>query len=359
MNPAERSTALEGLRGYAAFLVFLVHAFGLLATRVYGIDPERHAVLGDPQPMRAAVVFLFHSHYGVDLFFVLSGLLMGDLALRRWRGSRSFLWRRWLRIYPTYAVSTIALGLLAYAWLGRSPSLADALANAFLLQGFFILGFPPINPTSWSLSYEVAFYGLVPLLAALVTARPPTVRGAAPLLVLAFVLLVAVPALVPAENAIYFAYFALFVPGVALGLLDDAQRARVAARVPTLAAIVAWIAFTLAVKLSILANIPALYFLGSGIAGGLVVLKACDAKGGIARLLSSPAPRWLGRHSYSFFLVHYGVVHLWGAATARLIDPRNALPHSVVFLAGALALSLLAARLLFLATERFYFTASR
>ena len=122
MNPAERSTALEGLRGYAAFLVFLVHAFGLLASRLYAMDIEHHPILGDSDPARAALVFFFRSHYGVDLFFVLSGLLMGDLALRRWRGAGPFLWRRFLRIYPTYGMSTLIVVLVVAAWQGDRKS---------------------------------------------------------------------------------------------------------------------------------------------------------------------------------------------------------------------------------------------
>ena len=58
MNPGERLAALEGLRGYAAFLVFLVHAFGLLVARVYGLDADRATVLGDTDFVRAAAVFL-------------------------------------------------------------------------------------------------------------------------------------------------------------------------------------------------------------------------------------------------------------------------------------------------------------
>ena len=359
MNPAERSTALEGLRGYAAFLVFLVHAFGLLATRLYGIDPARHPIADDPQLARAAVVFLFHSHYGVDLFFVLSGLFMADLALRRWRGAKRFLWRRWLRIYPTYAASTLIAATVAWVWLRIYPSAADALANVFLLQGFFTLGFPSINPTSWSLSYEAAFYAVVPLLPALAAGRVPPMRHAAPFLVIAYLLLVAIPALLPMDKAIYFAYFALFVPGAALGFLDDSERARMAASIPTPIVVLAWVAFTLAVKLGFLSNMGAPYYAASGVAGGLVVLKACDPNNAIARALSGSAPRWLGRHSYSFFLIHYVVVHLWGAATAALIEVHNAVAHTVVFLGGAFVLSLAAARLLFRATERFYFTAPR
>jgi exopolysaccharide production protein ExoZ len=357
MNPAERSTALEGLRGYAAFLVFLVHAFGLLAGRLYGIDVEAHSIASDPDPVRAALVFFFRSHYGVDLFFVLSGLLMGDLALRRWRGARRFLWRRWLRIYPTYAASTLIVVLALLAWQGRHPTAAESVVNTFLLQGFFVLGVAPLNPTSWSLTYEAVFYLLVPFFALAAAGRTPTLARTAFPLAVVFALLVIVPAVIPAPKAIFFAYFALFVPGVALGLLDEAARARVAHLVPLWVVLAAWIAFTLGVKLQAFSNRDAIYYLASSLAGGLVVLKACDAGGFLGRTLSQSAPLWLGRHSYSFFLIHYIVVHAWGAALLHIVPIEYRLAYSAVFLVGALALSLGAARLLFAATERFYFRA--
>ena len=41
MKAGERVDALEGLRGYAAFLVFLVHAFGLVFAKLYGGDADQ------------------------------------------------------------------------------------------------------------------------------------------------------------------------------------------------------------------------------------------------------------------------------------------------------------------------------
>ena len=79
----ERLAALEGLRGYAAFLVFLVHAFGLLALLLFVIDLEHYSVWADRDPIRVLFVLLSRSNYGVDLFFVLSGLLMTDLLVQR------------------------------------------------------------------------------------------------------------------------------------------------------------------------------------------------------------------------------------------------------------------------------------
>jgi exopolysaccharide production protein ExoZ len=360
MKPGERLAALEGLRGFAAFLVFLVHAFGLLLARVYGIDADHAAVLGDTNFARAAAVFFFRSHYGVDLFFVLSGLLMADLALRRWPGTGRFLARRLTRIYPAYAVAAAVAAVVTVAWFGGAFTPATIAGNVFLLQGFFTLGIAALNPVSWSLSYEMAFYLVVPLLALAWRGHegqaPPNARFT---LAIALIAIVVAAALVPIDKGIYFAYFALFIPGIALGLLDDAQRERAARAVPLAVVALAWLAFTLAVKLGLLSNLQPAYYCASGIACGLVVLKACDTTGALARALSSPVPRWLGKYSYSFFLIHFVVVHAWGEALARLIAPSGSVAYAALFLAGALGLSLVAARLLYAVAEGFYFRLSR
>lgn len=354
MRPGEPLAALEGLRGYAAFLVFLVHAFGLLAVRLYGIDPDSHWVPGDDNPGRVLVVLIARSHYGVDLFFVLSGLLMADLALRRWPGTLSFLVRRWLRIYPAYLASALLVAAISWAWLGKTYGMAEVAGNLALLQGFFVLGIPAVNPVSWSLSYEAAFYLAVPLLAAMWRRfGPPGPKS----LAVAFALLVGVPAALPGEPAKYLAFFALFVPGVALGLMSSGSREALARRVPLPLAIAAWGAFTIAMKLGAASVVGLACVFGSAVASGALVLKACDSHGPFARMLASPVPRWLGKYSYSFFLVHYIVVHRWGAWLAERVPNSESSTYLILYLVGSLAFSLAAACTLWSLTEQFYFRA--
>ncbi len=349
----ERLAALEGLRGYAAFLVFLVHAFGLLALLLFVIDVDRYSVWGDHDAIRVLLILVSRSHYGVDLFFILSGLLMADLAVRRWPGAMRFLRRRWLRIYPAYAMSLVAAGVIFWSWPDRSYRAADVLGNAALLQGIFPLGIPAINPPTWSLSFEVVFYLALPVAASAWVARR---RAPGPTALLAaFVAIVAAAALIPVRGGIQFAYFALFIPGIGLGLLDEAARENLARRIPLVAVLLAWTGFTLARKLELISIFDPAYYVCSALAGGLLVLKACDTRGLLARALASPIPRWLGRYSYSFFLVHFIVITRWSAWLAERMPPSHRPLFAALFLAGSLALSLAAARLLYAITERFYF----
>ena len=352
----KRLEALEGLRGYAAFLVFLVHSCGLVLAAKGGIDPD-HTAFGELSgPAAAALLFFFRSHYGVDLFFVLSGLLMADIAARRWPGTRTFLARRALRIYPAYLLAG-SVALIFGLWMfDRQFSAGNVAANAVFLHGFTFLGIPAINPVTWSLSFEAAFYLAVPLLALAWRRRGPASGEAIAAWTLAgaFVAIVVTAAALPGERAIYLAYFALFVPGLWLGMMDAQSRARAASRLPTPLALGAWIAFALAFKLGFLANTQAAYYVASAIACGLLVLKTCDAGSLPGRLFATRPALALGRISYSFFLIHYIVVHVVGhvLTDAGVVQPAI---YAAGVLGGGFALSLVAAWLVFLAAERFYF----
>jgi exopolysaccharide production protein ExoZ len=343
----KRLAALEGLRGYAAFLVFLVHSCGLVIAAVYGVDPD-HASIADAAPAVAVLLFFFRSHYGVDLFFVLSGLLMADIAARRWPGTRAFLARRALRIYPAYLASLALVLAAGIALFAQHPSAADIAANLAFLQGFFVLGIPALNPVTWSLSYEAAFYLCVPLLALAAG------RIAGWVFPVAFLGWIALVDTLPGGKTIYFGYFALFAPGLWLGSMEAQDRERYAKRLPGWVALGAWAAFALAFKLEALANVRGIYFVASGIAAGLLVLKLCDGASLPARWLSTPAALFLGRISYSFFLVHYVVLHVIGRVAGASGVPPGGVFAASVFI-GGFAASVGAAWVLYNVAERFYF----
>lgn len=89
---------------------------------------------------------------GVELFFVLSGFLVGRIALTRNGSLIHFYMRRWLRTFPAYAVMLIILVLIKGV-----PE--DFWAYVLFLQ-------PPLQDffsVSWSLCVEEWFYLLLPL----------------------------------------------------------------------------------------------------------------------------------------------------------------------------------------------------
>lgn len=142
-----RNPAIDGLRGIAISAVVCWHAF---ATH-----------LASAFPLLAGAFSLLWS--GVDLFFVLSGFLIGSILLANASAGnyfRVFYARRAARVLPLYA---ILIGVAT--WLAVDE---DTWALVFFVQniqwsvqerfGQFVVG-----PT-WSLAVEEQFYLVLPLL---------------------------------------------------------------------------------------------------------------------------------------------------------------------------------------------------
>jgi peptidoglycan/LPS O-acetylase OafA/YrhL len=157
--------ALDGLRGAAILAVVAFHT-AVMATR--GADWAGHR----PPPL--ALWPLFAGKLGVDVFFVLSGFLVArswQQARVRYDGSTpravlSFARRRARRIIPPYWASLVVL----IPW--RTPgwlSTTHGWWNIFLFAStnqFLNTELPHrVNVVTWSLTTEVHFYVLLPLLA--------------------------------------------------------------------------------------------------------------------------------------------------------------------------------------------------
>ena len=88
-TPPARIAALDGLRGLAVLLVVVMHYYVVVPTPP---DYPFHYTLRDAAAM---------AHYGVDLFFVLSGFFIGGILLdsrESPRLLRAFYLRRALRM---------------------------------------------------------------------------------------------------------------------------------------------------------------------------------------------------------------------------------------------------------------------
>jgi exopolysaccharide production protein ExoZ len=156
---AHNVRAMEGLRGLAVFLVFFVHFGSQVA--VYLPAHSATARVGD--------ALATMGNAGVDLFFVLSGYLIYGKLISRPQPFLTFARRRLERIYPTF-VAVFALYLLFSFLRPSEDKIPDSflhgagylLANFFLLPGLFPIG--NMITQAWSLSYEIFFYLLIPLL---------------------------------------------------------------------------------------------------------------------------------------------------------------------------------------------------
>ena len=118
---------------------------------------------------------------GVELFFVLSGFLIGGLLLQlsadlSMPALRVFLMRRWLRTLPNYYLFLVLNLGLALTLLGP-VDLSDVALYVVFAQNLFS-AHPGFFPEAWSLSVEEVFYLGFPLLGLLCAAllRCPATR---------------------------------------------------------------------------------------------------------------------------------------------------------------------------------------
>jgi peptidoglycan/LPS O-acetylase OafA/YrhL len=125
----------------------------------------------------------FWTWSGVDLFFVLSGFLIGRILINS-KGSKNyfkkFYVRRFFRIFPAYYLILLAFAILLFSGLSSHfPELTYApypfYSYLFYLQNFWMAYTSYLGPSwldsTWSLAVEEQFYLILPLLIFLVSPK--------------------------------------------------------------------------------------------------------------------------------------------------------------------------------------------
>jgi peptidoglycan/LPS O-acetylase OafA/YrhL len=335
--------ALDGLRGLAATVVVIEHSFDAVAMPL----PVRQLLIQSP------LAPLFNAQGAVGLFFVLSGWVLASSLARS--GERApwllFYVRRVMRIHPPYVAGVLLAWLASFSFLAFVPGqgltgwldqwAAVHLTPAQLLASLAFPG-PAGNQLSvgWTLRVEMIFSFLMPLL--VLAARP----GRGLLLLAISAALLALP--VRWSDGWYAIDFAL-------GVVLYHERAAVGAalrRVPVAALVLAGL---LLLSLPFLlgwwrpmAGVIVGGFARRDIAvmgvGAALLVAAAVARPELGRLLGRPPLRFLGRVSFSLYLVHLTVI-TWLAP--RLVVRGglvSALGLLVVVLGVSLVLSVLGYR---------------
>lgn len=163
-GPAQgRLSELDGIRAVAILMVIAFHSWFFLSEVMTSRADYAAFVATIPWPL----AFVRRGDLGVDVFFVLSGFLLGQQLLRQLARTGRLEYRRYfahrlLRIYPLYLVA------LAIAALAAGPSLAF-LGN-LLAYNIWFLDQAIIIPWTWSLSVELEFYLIIPFVALVIGA---------------------------------------------------------------------------------------------------------------------------------------------------------------------------------------------
>jgi len=320
-----RLPGLDLLRSIAIVWVMLFHSF-----LVGGLGPD----------------FAWLSRFGwagVDIFFVLSGFLIGSQLLRTLkRGEplslRDFYWRRAWRILPAFAV--VLAVYVAFPVLREAPGLEAWWQFAtFTLNLLVDYTHNQAFSHAWSLCVEEHFYLLFPAVAWWLTRRPSAARFAGlcvGLVLLGIALRTGVwlrnDALNPPRNwfveDIYYPTWMRLdglLAGVVLATLciyRPALWARLQARSTALllaglaaAAVALWLFRD---RTGLLANAIGWPLLSAGF--GLLVLSATSPSGWLGRW-AVPGAGWLAAVSYSLYLSHklaMHAVHEWLAPVLPL-----------------------------------------
>jgi peptidoglycan/LPS O-acetylase OafA/YrhL len=160
-EPSLRVAELDGLRALAILLVVSFHSWYFLQF----VMPTTEAFLAFSDSLPWVLGFIRRGDLGVDIFFVLSGYLLSwQLFPKRMKTGqvnlKSFYARRLFRIYPLYVVALMLAALDSGITL---KMLGNLLAYNIWTDASNI-----IIPWTWSLSVELEFYAIVPLLILLV-----------------------------------------------------------------------------------------------------------------------------------------------------------------------------------------------
>lgn len=297
----ERLAYLDGLRGVAAMMVFMIHS-GAPAIRALG-------PLGNS--------FVDHGRYGVTVFFVVSAFAL-FMSLTPFDGEeiswKSYFIRRFLRIAPLYYVVLTTL-LLTFP----RPDEAITAIYHYTFANVFAPQFAnDIIGVEWSIAVEWAFYLLLPIIVALCRWR----FGLFALLTVSFVLLKYNSEITHSFGDTFFAsrnyslvsHLYAFAIGIAAYVSLSHRWIGVNGR-RTLIALSAGFILTMIFRGEI-------YWTGLMIAVLTGCAIVCADAGGMAKSLLSCRPLvYVGKISFSIYLLHTSVL---GRALSQHWEPNIA-----------------------------------
>ena len=166
IRPRFHNPIIDGVRAISLLMVLighLLHFYDPLFTKI-------------EETSRVSVFFsFFRADLAVDVFFVISGFLIGSILFNEYKKNLSlsfkgFYLKRFFRLMPVYFVS-IFLGVVFYSLVkngsGEMSPRIDMMLGNFWTNLLYVNNFIPVQHQfmgwCWSLAIEEQFYILVPL----------------------------------------------------------------------------------------------------------------------------------------------------------------------------------------------------
>jgi peptidoglycan/LPS O-acetylase OafA/YrhL len=310
---------MDGLRFAAIAMVILFHLNGYLLAK----SSLHH--LGSSSDASWLAKIAGVGFHGVELFFVISGFILGlPFAACHLKSAapvdlRKYYLRRVTRLEPPYFVAALLLFVLALWVQGKSgQALYPHLAASLFYLHNLIYGSPsPAIGVAWSLEIEVQFYVLVPLLALLFTIKGRWLRRLC-LVALTLGILCAQSLFLPQSGRLslsILAFLQFFLIGFLLAdvFLADWKETPQTSVYWDVVAIVGWPLLFVVLRREALTHwlFPFLVFL----------IYCAAFRGSLSRrVFSNPFLTVIGGMCYSIYLIHYEVISGVGRLTKGIAE---------------------------------------
>lgn len=334
---------MEGLRGFAVLLVFLVHYVSLFKVWIQNVSVS----------MEIANALHTIGNSGVDLFFVLSGFLIYGSLIRRKQPYSQFIYRRVERIYPTFTAVFLIYICLSFVFRSERKIPVDLLEAAlYLVQNFLLLpgllSIEPMITVAWSLSYEMFYYLAIPIAIEILRLRERTSNWRKAFFVGVSLLIIGYCAAYggPIRLVMFISGILLFE---AIGLGESGPNP--SSYIGLLALTIGLLGTLLPISGSIgyAAKISILFV------AFFLLCHTCfhSRSGWLSRSFSWTPLRWLGNMSYSYYLLH-GLTLKAAFLIISTLFPKTVFGmwHFWVLLPLMLVVTLLPTSALFIAVER-------
>lgn len=347
LNRGKKSnySGMEGVRGFAVLLVFFVHFNSLIAPWML---PE----------ISTGLLFLSLTelgHSGVDIFFALSGFLIyGSVLKSKDFGTIAYARQRSVRLYPAFAVVFLLyllLYVLGFAEGKAIPSNSTDQVLYFISNLLFmplVFGFDYFITVSWSLTYEIGFYILAPVL--ILTLN---FQGKSFLFRLLSLILIA---------TVMFAYFSNY-PGpervlmfVCGAIVYEIVKKEKGWTLPRHLGFLALLVSSSAIAWHNPLGMPLMVMMFTMfICIGVFLIEVINGDSRWLRWLTWAPIRYLGNMSYSYYLIHGLFIHFSMRCLSQFIEPSlNMTWGYFPVMALTLSITILGSATLFLLVEKRY-----